>query len=111
MSLSEDWSASTFLRFEDERTPPSRDLLARVVPGDAEALVDLGCGPGNSTELLVKPFPAAVTIGLDFSPDMLPPRASACPTIDSSRATRRSGRPNARPTSSSPTPCSMASGP
>ena len=66
-----DWDAARYRRFEDDRTRPSHELLARVPLAQAKLAYDLGCGPGNSTELIIARFPQARVIGLDSSPAML----------------------------------------
>ncbi|MCZ4281002.1 trans-aconitate 2-methyltransferase [Kiloniella laminariae] len=66
-----DWDAELYLNFETMRTRPAQELLARVKLKQPERIVDLGCGPGNSTELLVERFPLAGITGLDSSPAML----------------------------------------
>jgi trans-aconitate 2-methyltransferase len=66
-----DWNPALYRRYEDERTRPAQELLARVPLTGAARVVDLGCGPGNSTELLVQRFPAAEVLGSDNSEAML----------------------------------------
>ena len=66
-----DWNPALYARFEDERTRPAAELLARVPIDAPRHVVDLGCGPGNSTELLVKRFPSARIVGTDSSQAML----------------------------------------
>jgi trans-aconitate 2-methyltransferase len=66
-----DWNPALYRRYEDERTRPAQELLARVPLASATRAVDLGCGPGNSTELLVQRFPGAEVIGTDNSEAML----------------------------------------
>jgi trans-aconitate 2-methyltransferase len=69
--MSADWNPELYRRFEDERTRPARELLARVALEAPARIADLGCGPGNSTELLVQRFPGAEVIGVDNSEAML----------------------------------------
>jgi trans-aconitate 2-methyltransferase len=65
------WSAAQYVTFEEERTRPVRDLLAALPVIEARAAIDLGCGPGNSTEVLAARFPNAAVRGLDSSADMI----------------------------------------
>ena len=76
-----DWNATQYLKFEDERTRPARDLVARVPLEAAERVVDLGCGPGNATELLVERFGADAVSGLDSDDDMLAKARARLPQI------------------------------
>jgi trans-aconitate 2-methyltransferase len=66
-----DWNPSLYMKFWGQRTRAARDLLARVPLDDAGLVYDLGCGPGNSSELLAQRFPDAELIGVDTSGSML----------------------------------------
>ena len=69
--LMTDWNPTLYSKFEAERMRAARDLLARVPLDLAKLVYDLGCGPGNSAELLVRRFPEAKIVGLDTSDAML----------------------------------------
>ena len=66
-----DWNPILYSKFEAERMRAARDLLARIPLEKARLVYDLGCGPGNSAELLLRRFPDARIVGLDTSDAML----------------------------------------
>jgi trans-aconitate 2-methyltransferase len=76
------WSAAQYVKFEAERNRPIFDLLARIPDVDIKTAVDIGCGPGNSTELLQVRFPDAQVTGLDSSNDMVEAARKRLPHID-----------------------------
>jgi trans-aconitate 2-methyltransferase len=65
------WSAKQYSMFEQQRTRPVRDLVAAIPLQEVKTAIDLGCGPGNSTQVLAERFPDALITGLDSSDDML----------------------------------------
>ncbi len=69
--LMTDWNPILYSKFEAERMRAARDLLARIPLDSARLVYDLGCGPGNSAELLLRRFPDASVVGLDTSDAML----------------------------------------
>jgi trans-aconitate 2-methyltransferase len=65
------WNAAQYLKFKEERTQPCRDLAARINVANTRRVIDLGCGPGNSTQVLAERWPDAEIYGLDSSAEMI----------------------------------------
>ncbi|SCX46303.1 trans-aconitate 2-methyltransferase [Variovorax sp. EL159] len=80
-ATSGDWSAKQYTAFENERTRPVRDLVAAIPSKNVRRAVDLGCGPGNSTDVLAQRFPDAAVTGMDSSEDMVMAARKRLPRI------------------------------
>jgi len=65
------WDPDVYLKFGGERTRAAADLLARVPLSAPNHVVDLGCGPGNSTALIASRYPNADLLGIDSDEAML----------------------------------------
>lgn len=65
-----DWNSEQYLKFKAQRTQPAIDLAARL-EGAPREIIDLGCGPGNSTRVLKNRFPNAHIVGADSSENMI----------------------------------------
>jgi trans-aconitate 2-methyltransferase len=76
------WDAKQYLRFNDERTRPCRELAARVSLDAPRHVIDLGCGPGNSTAVLAERWPKAQLTGLDSSLEMIATARRGAPASD-----------------------------
>ena len=80
------WSAKQYTMFEQQRTRPVRDLVAAIPNTEVRTAVDLGCGPGNSTEVLAGRFPQAQVTVMDSSDDMLVDARKRLPGLNFERA-------------------------
>jgi trans-aconitate 2-methyltransferase len=69
--MQKNWDPEKYLRYEQYRARPALDLMAQVkleIQGD---IVDLGCGPGNVTQILADKWKDRHVFGVDNSPEML----------------------------------------
>jgi trans-aconitate 2-methyltransferase len=70
------WNPTQYLKFGSARLRPAIDLVTRTsgVTGDpskVKTILDLGCGPGNISEILCRSFPNAHIEGVDSSVEMI----------------------------------------
>ena len=62
------WDPKTYLDFEDERTRPAAELLARIAHKAPEHVIDLGCGPRGIVDLLSAHVgPQGAVVGVERS--------------------------------------------
>lgn len=47
-----EWSSEQYLKFKNQRTQPAIDLAKRIADKNPHTVLDIGCGPGNSTTVL-----------------------------------------------------------
>jgi trans-aconitate 2-methyltransferase len=66
-----DWNPDWYMQFSSERTQPSIDLTSRINQIEPESIIDIGCGPGNSTQVLANRWPKSKITGLDSSTAMI----------------------------------------
>lgn len=66
-----DWNPELYLKFNKERIQPSLDLVNRIRLENPGSIIDIGCGPGNSTQVLRRRWPNARITGADNSPAMI----------------------------------------
>ncbi|KAG7286249.1 hypothetical protein NEMBOFW57_008556 [Staphylotrichum longicolle] len=91
---STDWSPDQYLLFRNARNRPIHDLLTFLGPGyTPTSIVDLGCGPGTSTEILASRFPTATLVGVDSSPSMLAKARTLLPNTPFAPADLRTYHP------------------
>ncbi|MFP3915373.1 MAG: methyltransferase domain-containing protein [Actinomycetota bacterium] len=87
------WDSARYLQFEEHRTRPARDLLARVPHQDPATVIDVGCGPGNSTSLLLHRWPRSTITAIDSSPEMLAQAGRSVPGVTFVESDLRAWRP------------------
>ena len=61
------WDNTQYLKFKRERTQPAIDLAARLTVENPTDIIDVGCGPGNSSRVLKDRYPNARVLGADSS--------------------------------------------
>lgn len=65
------WDPTTYLAFADHRARPFHDLINRIGAWRPRRVVDLGCGPGNLTEILSRHWSEATIEAVDSSLEMV----------------------------------------
>lgn len=76
-----EWDSEQYLQFKSQRTQPAIDLANRIRAANPHTVLDIGCGPGNSTQVLKTRFPHAHILGIDNSENMIAKAAATYPDM------------------------------
>ncbi|MCL2343464.1 MAG: methyltransferase domain-containing protein [Firmicutes bacterium] len=76
------WQPNLYLTFGKERTQPSIDLVTKIDHSNPKRIIDIGCGPGNSTNVLKARWEQAEITGLDSSESMIGEAKSKYPGMN-----------------------------
>lgn len=90
------WDPQLYLTFAAQRTRPAEDLAARIDVAQPRRVIDLGCGPGNSTAVLRRRWPSAAITGLDSDAAMLAEAERSDPKVRWLKADAASWEPSER---------------
>ena len=90
------WNPEQYLKFGDHRLRPALDLLARIDLKSPQAMYDLGCGTGNTTELLTHRWPDTIVTCIDSSPEMLEEGRGSCLELNFAEADLASWSPESK---------------
>ena len=65
------WNPAQYLKFSAERIRPAVDLVSQIHLDAPQRIVDIGCGSGNSTQILRNRWPDSSILGIDHSLEMI----------------------------------------
>ena len=87
------WDPELYRTFDDHRSRPFLDLVARIGAPDPALgrVVDAGCGPGHLTALLARRWPEGTVEAFDSSPEMVD--AARAAGVDAARVDVRDWTP------------------
>lgn len=77
-----DWNPELYMQFSSERGIPTNDLINSLGSFEPRKIIDIGCGPGNSTLELAKRWPDSFLCGVDSSENMIEEARRCYPDIE-----------------------------
>ena len=66
-----DWDSELYLKFAKENNWQCIDLISHINLENPSKIIDIGCGPGNVTQLLAQRWPKSHITGIDNSQSMI----------------------------------------